>query len=251
MRLRFWMVLMLVPLVGIVTTALPAAAQIDGNTLDLSDGSAPEGTLGTVTLDLANEDAVGGIQADILFDSNIVVFSGVTAMGRGSDMTVEGRGTDSGHLRVVMYFGGSGSLVSGEGSIAELTFAMQGNSGDISSLTIQNIILSDPDGEPLTKAGTSGSLTVSPPVGIPSLSISALKNPGNTPIVNIMVKVTGGLGSTPVVSASGSAVTMSSLGDGVYQGQHFALATQSSLTITATDTNSHGTGSAQVILALP
>jgi hypothetical protein len=251
MRLRFWMVLMLVPLVGILATAFPAAALIEGNTLDLSDGSAPEGTLGTVTLDLANEDAVGGIQADILFDSSVVVFSGVTATGRGTGMTAEGRSTESGHLRVVMFFGGSGSLASGEGPIAELTFAMQGASGDVSSLTIQDIILSDPDGEPLTKSGTPGSLTVSPPVGTPSLSISALKNPGHTPIVNIMVKVTGGSGNAPVVSASGSAVTMSSLGDGVFQGQHFALATQSSLTITATDTNSHGTGNAQVTLALP
>jgi len=67
----------------------------------------------------------------------------------------------------------------------------------------------------------------------------------------IMVTVAGGSGDAPTVSASGSAVSMTALGGGVFQGRHHALTSQSSLTITATDTNSHGEGNAQVILALP
>ncbi len=231
--------------------ALPVSGQIVGNTLDLSDGSAPEATLATVTLDLANEDAVGGIQADILFNSSMAVFSQVTVTGRGSGMTLEGRSLEPGRLRLVMYFGDSGSLAPGTGPVAELTFSMQGMPDDLSLLLIQDMVLSDPDGSALPKSATTGSLTVLSPVDAPDLSISVLKNPGLTSIVTIMVKVTGGSGNAPTVSASGSAVAMSSVGNGVFQGQHFAPATQNSLIVTATDSNSHGTGNAQVTLALP
>jgi len=231
--------------------SLPAAADIVGNTLDLSDGSAPAAALATVTLGLANEDAVGGIQVDILFDGSVAAFSGMAASGRGAGMTAEGRVVESGRLRVVMYYSGSGTLASGTGPVAELAFLMQGSTGNTSALTITDIVLSDTDGNDLTASATPGSLTVADPVGSPFLNISALKNPGDTHIVMIMVTVSGGSGDAPIVSASGSAVTMSSLADGVFQGQHHALSGQSTLTITATDSNSNGTSNAQIILALP
>lgn len=245
------MALKLLPLISALVFALPAWGQIAINTLDLSDGQGAAGTLANVTLSLTNENAAGGIQVDILFDSSVAVFSGVEVTGRGVGMTVEGRSLETGRMRLVMYFGDSGSLALGTGPVAELSFSMLGDADAVSSLVMESIVLSDPDGLALPASATNGSLTVSPPLVAPGLTIAALKNPGHTPIVMIMVTVTGGSGDAPIVSASGSEVTLISLGSGVFQGQHHAPATQSSLTITATDTNSHGTGNAQVILALP
>lgn len=251
MRLRYLMFLALLPLVALQTAALPAAAQIDGNSLALADASAPAGAPATVILNLANEDAVGGIQMDILFDTSVAVFSSIAVTDRAAGMTAEGRVVESGRLRVVMYFGGSGSLVSEDGPVAELVFSMQGSTDDLTSLVIEEIVLSDPDGSALPADGTAGSLTVAGPSGTPTLTVVGLKNPGNTTIVKIMVTVTGGTGGLPEVSASGEAVTMTFVDHGVFLGQYVASASQSSLSIIATETNSHGTGSAQVTLALP
>ena len=239
------------PLILALTVALPASAQLVGNTLDLTEASAPNGSFVTVTLDLANEDAVGGIQANILFDAGVAAFNDISVTGRGSGMTAEGRVTEAGHLRVVLFFSDSGSLISDTGPVAELSFSMQGVAGESTLLTFEEVILSDPDGLPLTGSGTSGNLTVSPPDSPPALKIAALKNPGHTPIVMIMVTIVGGSGDAPSVVANGSLVSMTPLGDGVFQGQYHAPASLSSLTISATDTNAHGLGTSQTILALP
>lgn len=241
MRLRFLIIL----------TLLLVSTGASGNTLELSDASAANGSLATVALNLANDDAVGGVQLDILFDTSVAVFSGVSATGRAVGMVAEGRVVETGHLRVVMYFNDSGSIAAGTGSVAALEFLMQGGVEDACALTIQEIVLSDPDGAPLVSSGNPGSLTVSAATLAPSLKISVLKNPGNTRMVMVMVAITGGSGGAPVVSASGSAITMSSLGGGIFQGTYQAVAGQSTLSISATDSNSHGTGNAQVVLALP
>ncbi len=251
MRLRFWMVLTLLPWAALLMTAMPASADIVGNTLSLSDGSAPTGAPATVTLDLANEDAVGGIQLDILFDTSVAVFSSIAVTDRSAGMTAEGRVVESGRLRVVLYYGGSGSLASDTGSVAELVFSMQGAADDLSTLVIEDIVLSDPDGAALTATGTEGSLTVDAPSGPPVLSVVGLKNPGNTTIIKIMVTVAGGSGGLPTVTASGDDVIMSALSDGLFLGQYVAAPTQSTLSLTATATNDQGTGTDQVTLALP
>ena len=245
------MVLTLLPLMSFLMAAIPANGQIVGNTLSLSDSSAPAGEFNSVLLHMANENSIGGIQADILFDSNVAAFVGVVQSGQGLDFITEGQVVEPGRLRIIMYIGDTGGVGSDTREIATLTFSMQGETDDSTALTFQDIILADQHGEAVPGSGNPGSLTVSAPEEPPTLSIAALKNPGNTHIVMIMVTVIGGSGSAPTVSASGSAVAMTSLGDGIFQGQHHALSAQSTLTITATDTNSHGTGNAQVILALP
>jgi len=154
MRLRFWMFLTLASLAGFMTVAFTASAQITGNTLGLTDASAPEGSLATVTLDLANEYAVGGIQANIMFDADVAAFNDISVTGRAAGMTAEGRVIEPGHLRVDLFFGDSGSLASDTGPIATLTFSMQGTTGETSSLGIEEMILSDPDGLPLAGTGT-------------------------------------------------------------------------------------------------
>ena len=241
MRLRFLIIL----------TLLLAGTSASGNTLALTDGSAATGSLATVALNLTNEDFVGGIQLDVLFNTSVGVFSGVVATGRGVGMVAEARVVESGRLRVVMYFSDSGSIGANTGAVAELEFIMQGGADDFCALTIDDIVLSDPGGDALMASGNPGSLTVLPATLAPSLKISVLKNPGNTHIVMIMVAITGGSGDAPVVSASGSAITMTSLGNGIFQGTYLAVTGQSTLSISATDTNSHGTGNAQIVLALP
>ncbi len=246
MRLRFCMVLALLAL-----AALPASAQVQGYTLILSDGSAPAGAPATVTLNLANEDSVCGIQFDVHFDSTVAVFSSIALTDDSAGMTVEGRVIESGLLRVVMYSPGSGGLAHGYEPVADLVFSMQGETSEMTSLVIQDIVLSDPDGAALLATGTAGSLTVAAPSGVPVLKVVGLKNPGNTTIVKIMVTITGGSGNLPTVSASGDSVVMSSLGGGVFLGQYVVAAAQSTLTLTATDSNTNGTGTDQVTLALP
>jgi len=246
MRLRIILILGLM-----LAAAIPATADIVGNTLSLSDGSAPAGSLAAVSLDVANEDAIGGIQTDILFDVSVAAFSGISISGRGTGMTVEGRVVEPGRLRVVLYYSGSGSLSSGTGPVAELSFLIQGDTDDVSALTMSGTVLSDSAGENLSVISTAGSLTTLAPDNPPVMHIAALKNPGQTRTVIITVSVIGGSGDAPAVAASGVSVGMTSLGDGVYKGQYHASAGLSTLTITATDSNSHGTGNAQVILALP
>jgi Cohesin domain len=245
------MVATLLVVTGFLATALPASGQIIGNTLELSTVSAPAGDVAIVTLSLANEDAIGGIQTDILFDASVVSFNEADGVDRGAGMAIDAQVVEAGRLRLVMYFSDADSLVSDFGSVAGLVFTMQGETDDMSTLTFEDIILSDPYGGVLEGTGVAGSLTVLEPTSPPTLTIAALKNPGNTRIIMIMVTVTGGSGDSPVVSVGTSTVTMMPLGGGVYEGQHYASDSQSSITFTARDTNSHGTGSAQVILALP
>ena len=251
MRLKTRIIPTLLILVGFLAVAIPASGQVVGNTLSLSAASAPAGNTATVTLALANEDAIGGIQADIIFDGQVAGFSSLTVTGRGTGMTAEGRVVAAGHLRVVLYFADSDSLPSDEGDLAELMFTMLGNVDDTTSLVFQDIILSDPDGGSLPGGGASGVLTVLAPQNPPTLAIAVLKNPGRTRIVRIMVTVTGGSGDLPTVSAGTTAVTMHALASGVFEGQYFAPESSTSLIVSSSDTNSHGTGNAQVTLALP
>jgi hypothetical protein len=86
---------------------------------------------------------------------------------------------------------------------------------------------------------------------IPSLQISALKNPGRPRTLHILVLVTNGSGSVPQVVAGRANLVMSYLGEGVYSGTYFASLGTESVTITASDTNSAGTGTAQASVGIP
>ncbi len=251
MVLKKWLVSALWVATGFLAVAYPASGGISPNILDLAEVSAPAGGLATVALEMANDEAFGGLQADILFDPQVVAFTEVRAVDRGLGMTVEGRVVESGRLRLLMFFGGSGTMPSGSGSLAELDFSLQGLAGHETTLVFEDIVLSDFAGDLLEATGEPGNITVLPPENPPSLTVAALKNPGNTRIIMVLVTVTGGSGDIPTVSAGSSTVSMTSLGDTVFQGRYLAPLANSTVTITATDTNSQGTGSAQVILALP
>jgi len=81
---------------------------------------------------------------------------------------------------------------------------------------------------------------------VPGLKITALKNPGRTRSLKLLVKVSGGSGNAPTVTVGETSIKMSALGNSIYLGQYFAATDENSVTITATDTNVHGTGSEQV-----
>lgn len=84
------------------------------------------------------------------------------------------------------------------------------------------------------------------PIGIPALQISALKNPGRTRALTILVKVSDGSGSAPIVTIGGTSIELNAIGNSVYRGQYWAASDMSSVTITATDTNGQGTGTEEV-----
>ncbi len=251
MRLKSRLMLSLSVMMLVLAQALPAAGAIDGNTLSLNSSSAPAGETASITLQLANEDVISGIQADIVFDSQVVAFSSLTVQDRAVDMVAEGRVVSAGRLRVVLYFDDSGSLVSDEGILASLAFTMLGSTDDATSLVFEDIILSNPAGNPLVGSGDSGQLTVLAPENPPVVTLSVLKNPGNTRIVSIMVTVTGGSGNLPTVMVGSVAVAMTSLGEGVFEGQNFVPASTTSTTFSASDTNANGTETQQVSLSFP
>ena len=84
-----------------------------------------------------------------------------------------------------------------------------------------------------------------PPEDPPMLQISALKNPGRPRSLQILVQVTNGSGSFPTVIANGLKVTVINLGEGVYSGIYSAAQSVTIVGISATDTNTQGSGSAQ------
>jgi hypothetical protein len=89
------------------------------------------------------------------------------------------------------------------------------------------------------------------PEVIPSLQITALKNPGRPQTLHILVLVTNGSGSVPQVIAGTANLVMNYLGEGVYAGTYFASLETEHVTISASDTNSAGTGSAQTTVSFP
>jgi hypothetical protein len=83
----------------------------------------------------------------------------------------------------------------------------------------------------------------------PSLQISVLKNPGRPRTFQVLVLVTNGSGSAPTVTAGGANVGMTSLGESVYIGSYSAAEAANSITISASDTNSEGSGSTQATVS--
>jgi len=216
------------------------------NNLDLGDASGASGTSVTVQLALENEDAVKGIEADISFDGTKAFFSGIAATTRSSGMIVKGDQISQNRAHIVLYFEDDSQLAPGSGDVAEVTFTLQGSGGGETSLTLIDMILSDPAGNSLLVTGTNGHLTVEAPEDAPILQISVLKNPGRPATMQILVRVANGSGTAPTVTADDSNVAMTSLGQAVYLGTYSATQAASSVTISASDTNGQGTGTAQV-----
>lgn len=222
--------------------------QSGDNTLAVGTGSGASGTSVTVALSLANEHAVKGLQADIVYNAGVAQLSGVQATGRGAGMTAASHVVSDGRARVVLYHQGASTVAAGTGAVANLVFDLGGAAGSQTALALDDIILSNPDGGEVVAVGQAGSVAVSAPVGPPVLRIAALKNPGRVRSVQIMIQVTGGSGSLPSVTAGGSAVAMTALGGGRFLGTFAAAGGAASVIITAADTNANGPGNTQLTL---
>lgn len=229
----------------------PAVAQITGNTLSLPDVTGAAGETVSIPLNLANAEAVGGVQVDLLFDAAVVAFEGIVGSGRGAAMSVEGAGGAGGQARLLLFFTDAGSLASDDGPIANLSFRVIGESEDSTTLQLTAPVLADPEGAALGAVVQSGSLTVLASQDPPTLQIAAFKNPGRTRSLMVMVAVHGGSGNAPTVLAGNTPVTMTGLGGGIFRGLLSLAGAPSSVTLTATDTNSQGEGQDVLVLALP
>lgn len=221
------------------------------NTIALGTGSGPSGTEVTISLSLTNEDPVKGLQTDIVFTAGTAAFSHVTAIGRGVGMTAEGETIATGRARLLLFFDDSTTLAAGDGDVASVTFTLQGAGGGQTAVTPEGAILAGPDAQSWLVDVQAGSLDVEAPTEAPLLQIAALKNPGRTRSVQIVVSVSNGSGAVPTVTAGGVAVTMVALGGAIYQGQYHTSGDVTSLTINASDTNAHGTGTDEVTVTFP
>jgi len=246
----------------LVNTAAPAREGADSpeadiritpnsNTLALGTAVGASGTSVTLPLSLDNEDAVRGVQLDITFDGAVAYLAGVSASDRGAGMVAESTMVDADRARIILYHDTAAQIAVGTGEIAQLSFTLQGGGGVSSVLTPTDMILSSPSGEPLAVGGSPGQLNISAPTEPPAVQVVALKNPGRPRTLQIMVHVINGSGSDPTVTAGGTSVAVTSLGQGVYMGSYAAAASAASVSISASDTNGQGTGSGQTTVSFP
>lgn len=157
----------LLPLLAVVLPpAVPAsvarAAPREQDTLSLGTASGESGTDVLVPLDLNNQDAVGGIQLDVLFDPAVVSFTGAVSASRAAGMSIGSSIPAAGRLRVLMYFvpadGTADSIATGTGAVADLTFHILGTGG--TALTPDAAELSDRTGQELSVTAAAGRITV-------------------------------------------------------------------------------------------
>lgn len=230
---------------GNFTIVVPEAGD---NTLAVGAGAGSAGTSVTIALDLVNENAVMGLQADLLYDPAVATLAGFAAAGRGTGMNAAMNVVGAGRARIVLYHDGAAAVAPGSGQIAGLVFELHGTAGAQSAVTLQDVILSDPMGLELAVDVTAGGLAVTAAEGAPVLQISVLQNPGRVRTLQILVNVTDGSGNAPTVTAGGAGVAMNALGGGRYLGTFAAATGTAGLVITASDTNVNGPGTAQVNL---
>ncbi|MFH1843602.1 MAG: cohesin domain-containing protein [bacterium] len=219
------------------------------NSVTVGDGSGQSGTSVTVSLSLDNEDAVKGIQADLLYDAAQAALVGVTATGRGAGLTAAAEQVAAGRGRVILYFDNTSTITAGNGVVANLTFNLLGAGGTQTALTPSALILAGPSAESLNVNGVAGNLTVSAPTTPPTVQLAVLENPGRSRSLQIMATVVNGSGGAPTVTAAGATVTMSSLGNNVYHGVYHAAQGATSVSVNALDTNANGTGTDQVTVS--
>ena len=224
---------------------------LNSNALALGTASGASGSTVTVPLSLDNEDIVKGVQLDITLNGETAYLAGVVGSGRGAGMVAESTMVDANRARVILYHDTTAQIAAGTGEIAQLSFTLQGAGGFSSTLTPTDMVLSSPQGGALPVSGSNGQLTISAPTEVPVVQVVGLKNPGRTRMLQIMVHVANGSGSAPTVTAAGSNVAMTALGQGVYMGSYAAAATATSVSVSASDTNNQGTGSGQTTVSFP
>jgi len=230
----------------LVVLALSCPAAARANTLALGEVVVPSGSQAAVPLSLVNDTAVKAFQVDITHDPAVAIALGVDATGRGASMTMDLALLAPGHARVVALFDDAGRLEPGSGEVARLNFSIVGAGGSSTTLTPSEAVVSDLDAQPLPVSLSPGSIEVAVEAGPPQVQVAALRNPGRPRHVQIFVTVANGSGTTPSVTAAGSAVAMTSVGGGVHQGTVHVSDQVASLLVVATDTNANGTGEHQV-----
>jgi hypothetical protein len=149
----------------LLTLAFPMSmsrgAPLGQNALALGSASGASGSTVSVPLNLANEDAVSGIELDILFDSAVASFAGGEVAARATGMAFAYAVLQSPYrVRVVMYFVGGGAIAAGTGTVANLGFQLVGGPGTATNLTPDAAELSDPNAQALPVTAAAGSLTV-------------------------------------------------------------------------------------------
>lgn len=151
--------LLLTVALALALSASPGRGAPTGqNTLSVGSASGAAGTDVTVALDLANQDAVGGLQLDIRFDPAAVSFTsaGLTARSSGMSLGFSVPSVDT--ARVLMYFMGGGAVAAGTGAVANLTFHIIGTIG--TTLVPDAAELSNPTGQVLAVTAVPGAITV-------------------------------------------------------------------------------------------
>jgi hypothetical protein len=219
-----------------------------GNVVSIGSATGESGTTVSVPLQLSNEALVKGLQLDISFDAGSVEFQGAVVAGRGAGMQDSSRIVSTGRARVVLFARNNETIPIGSGTVANLSFQLSGSAGQ-TQLTPSNLVLSDADAQVLTATGQPGVLTITGGGGggdEPRLDIAVLQNPGRTRSLQIFVSVERGSGSAPTLSVSGSSVPLTPVSAGLFQATFFAAQVASSVTITASDTTSEGTGTDQL-----
>lgn len=236
-------------------TARPNGAQVDdaelvvetdaANELALGETQGPSGSVVSVPLQLDNDATVKAFQLDVIYDAGVASLAGAEASERGLGMTVEHGDVAPGRGRVVGYYDDAGSLASGSGEIARISFRLVGSGGATTVLTPSGVVLAGVEAESLPVTSVAGSLRVEAAAGPPTVHIAVLRNPGRERRLQVFVTVGNGSGDAPTVTADGAALAVRSLGDGVYVGDLYVADAAASLALAAEAVNVNGTGNAQ------
>lgn len=138
-----------------VTINQPSSAN---DTLEIVSVNAAPGSNVTVPIKLKNPDLVGGIQFDIIFDSNVVTFDSIKLTERASGFSVGHNILGGDTLRVMIYTSSGDTIIPGSEAIANLFFSTSQsvNFGDSTLLALTNTLLSTPLGQPITVAEIDG-----------------------------------------------------------------------------------------------
>ncbi|MDP7558254.1 MAG: cohesin domain-containing protein, partial [Candidatus Marinimicrobia bacterium] len=131
---------------------LPILTFAQGNiVLSLSDvevdAYAPDVVV-PVNLNNAADD-VGGLQFDVIQAPNMLPLTDVVAVGRAEGFDVSFNDFGEGHIRVVLVSIAGGNIEAGDGGILELHYDASDVASAVVTLTLSDLIVSDPDGNEL------------------------------------------------------------------------------------------------------
>ena len=131
---------------------LPILTFAQGNiVLSLSDvevdAYAPDVVV-PVNLNNAADD-VGGLQFDIVQSPDMLPFSDLVAVGRAEGFDVSFNDFGEGHIRVLLMSIAGDNIDAGDGAILELHYDASDYGSAVVSLSLSDLIVSDPDGNEL------------------------------------------------------------------------------------------------------